>query len=400
MQRLKKTVLVSFFSFFFLMACTGIEHLQEIDKLIDSIKIQFAPDNRVAIFDVHTTGEAGQLVLFGKTNLPLARQALIDSLTALNIQFIDSLRILPTEEIGEKSWGLVTLSVIPLRKKPKYSAEMVSQALLGTPVKVLDKRDNWNLVQTPDQYIGWVNASGIKTITAAGLDNWKISNRYIFSQINGSVWSEPDDKSQPVSDLVLGGIFQVIAKNKNYLKIEIPDGRIGFVKKADCLPFHEWASVQPEAKNIISTAKFLLGRPYLWGGLSTKGIDCSGLIKVAYFSQGVILSRDASQQALYGKILMISNSSIFKAGDLLFFGRNKSHITHVAMYIGDDHYIHSSGRVKISSLNPHDGDFSSSRKKDLVSASRILNSLNTEQIIQVKQHPWYNMGIKENSKQD
>ena len=373
-----------------LVSCLQNTDTSKVNQLIEGIRNQFAPDKRVAIFEVQPTVQSGQLVLNGKTNLPEAHQSLIDSLSSLDIHFIDSLKILPAEELGEKNWGLITLSVIPLRKTPNYSAEMVSQALLGTPVKVLDKKGGWYLIQTPDQYIGWTNSSNLTTVTAAELNHWRKSNRYVFIQINGSAWSEPDDKSERVSDMLLGNLFEVSGKNKNYLHIQFPDGRTAFVKASDCLPFQEWASIQPESQNIIGMAKLLLGYPYLWGGTSTKAVDCSGMVKTAYFSQGVILARDASQQARYGEILTISDSTKFQPGDLLFFGKNKDRITHVGMYIGDNRYIHSSGRVKINSLDPQAKDYNLGRKKDLVSASRILNSLNTKEIIPIKDHPWYN----------
>jgi len=133
----------------------------------------------------------------------------------------------------------------------------------------------------------------------------------------------------------------------------------------------------------------MLGRRYLWGVTSTKGIDCSGFTKTSYFSQGIMLARDASQQALYGEELDVSNFN-FQPGDLLFFGRSKDRITHVGMYIGNDRFIHSSGRVRINSFNPDDDDYEQGRKKSLVAACRVLNSLNTGQIIPIKDHLWYN----------
>ncbi|MFV0266991.1 MAG: NlpC/P60 family protein, partial [Draconibacterium sp.] len=305
------------------------------------------------------------------------------------IQVVDSIRILPGEQLGEQVWGLVTLSVIPMRKTPDYAAEMVSQTLMGTPIKLLDKEDGWYRIQTPDQYIGWVNGSGIVSLSQSELNNWKASNRYIFTQISGSVLEAPKADAAPVSDLVLGCIFEAGQQTNGFMQVKFPDGREGFVPTADCALFSEWEAITPKVENIIASAKKLLGRPYLWGGTSTKGVDCSGFTKTAYYSQGVMLARDASQQALYGEQLDITDFQ-FQPGDLLFFGRSKERITHVGLFIGNDRFIHSSGRVKINSFNPEDEDYEEGRKKSLVAACRVLNSLNTGQIIPIKDHPWYN----------
>ena len=373
-----------------LSSCSSPDQISKIDKITAEVTSKYAPDKRIAVFEAKATKDTdGKIKLTGKTNLKDAHAFLLDTLSSLNVQITDSIRLLPDATIGEKSWGLVTLSAAPLRKHPAYSAEMVSQAIMGTPVKVFEKQGGWYLIQTPDQYIGWINSSSISTQTTSEHEAWKKSDRYVYNQNGGSVQSEPNENSEPVSDLVLGCIFEMTGKSKSYLHVQFPDGRSGYVKAADCITFNQWTSIQPVADKIIAEAKQLLGRPYLWGGTTTKGIDCSGFVKTAYYSQGVILARDASQQARYGEILDVSKFQ-FQPGDLLFFGRNKNHITHVGMYIGNNHYIHSSGRVQINSFNPDDEDFSLARKESLVSASRILNSLDSEQIISIKNHPWYN----------
>lgn len=373
-----------------LLSCSSPDQTSRVGKITEEVTNKFAPDKRVAVFEVQAAEDTdGKIKLTGKTNLEDAHAFLLDTLKGLNLLVTDSIRLLPDGTIGEKNWGLVTLSVAPLRKKPAYSAEMVSQAIMGNPVKVFEKQGGWYLVQTPDQYIGWISSSALFTQTASQLGNWKKSDRYVYNQHSGLLLSKQKENSLPVSDLVLGCIFEVTGKSKTYLQVQLPDGRSGYVTATDCITFNQWASIQPVADKVIAEAKQLLGYPYLWGGTTTKGVDCSGFVKTAYYSQGVILARDASQQARYGEILDVSNFQ-FQPGDLLFFGRSKDHITHVGMYIGNGHYIHSAGRVQINSLNPDDEDFSSARKKSLVSASRILNSLDSEQIISIKNHPWYN----------
>ena len=371
-------------------ACQSPNQNTSFDALIEEVSNKFAPDKRVAVlnFDIESTG-AKTVVLKGETNLKEAHSFLLDTMAGMDLQVLDSMRILPDAQLADKTWGLVTLSVIPMRKNPKYSAEMVSQTIMGTPVKLLDKKGGWYLVQTPDQYLGWVYSSGIASLTEPELDAWKKSDRSVFMAINGAALEAPQNDAAVVSDLVLGNIFEVEQTTKGFHKIKLPDGREGFVKAGDCENFNEWKIKTADAENIIKTARKMLGSPYLWGGTSAKGIDCSGFTKTSYFSQGVMLARDASQQALYGEKLDISTFE-FQPGDLLFFGRSKDRITHVGMYIGNDHFIHSSGRVRINSFNPDDEDYEPGRKKSLVAACRVLNSLNTGQIIPIKDHPWYN----------
>lgn len=371
-------------------ACNSPKQNESFDTLKAEIEQRFAPDKRVAVlnFDIEST-DAKTVVLKGETNLEEAYSFLLDTLAGMGISVVDSVRLLPDAQLEDKTWGLVTLSVIPMRKNPKYSAEMVSQAIMGTPIKVLDKKGGWYLIQTPDKYLGWVSGSGIERLNESGIKDWKSADRYVFTSTFGSALEAPKSNAPVISDLVLGNIFEVVREDKGFLEIKLPDGRTGFVKAEDCLGFSEWETRTPEADQIITAAKTMLGSPYLWGGTSTKGIDCSGFTKTSYFSQGIMLARDASQQALYGEQLSVSDFN-FQPGDLLFFGRSKNRITHVGMYIGDDRFIHSSGRVRINSFNPDHEDYEPGRKKTLVAACRVLNSLNTGQIIPIKDHPWYN----------
>jgi cell wall-associated NlpC family hydrolase len=117
-------------------------------------------------------------------------------------------------------------------------------------------------------------------------------------------------------------------------------------------------------------------------------MDCSGFVKTVFYSQGIILARDASQQAKYGEAVDISNSNNLQPGDLMFFGRSAQKITHVGIYLGNGDFIHSSGKVHISSNNPDDPKYVPER--NFVAARRILNSTGTEGIVRVKDHEWYN----------
>jgi hypothetical protein len=260
---------------------------------------------------------------------------------------------------------------------------------MGTPMKILDYQEGWYKVQTPENYIGWMGEKELQRITETQLELWKKSNRYFYNRINGTVFSSPDKKKLVISDLVLGNLFEVETEVKGFLKMRFPDGRTGFVKKTDCISWQEWTGRKPDANTIVQIASQMMGIPYLWGGSSPKSMDCSGLTKIAYFSQGIILARDASQQARYGEHPDFSNHNNLQPGDLLFFGRNAQRITHVGIYLGKEEYLNASGYVRINSLDPKDPRYKLTEKKNLVSASRIVNSRNTEGIVLVKDHSWY-----------
>jgi SH3-like domain-containing protein len=375
----------------YLLYSSGPNDENKVRQIVSLIQARFAPDHRTAIDQVEVTTVAGKIILKGITDIPVAKKALLDSLGALKIPFADSVKVLPDSALGDKTWGLVALSVANLRGGPGHANELVSQALMGTPLMVLQYADGWYRVQTPDYYIGWMEGSGIQRLSEAELNQWKQSSRYVFNRISGNAFESPDEGSLEVSDLVLGDLFVVEAAVNGFLKMQTPDGRTGYVRSSDCLSWSEWTGQKPVAAAVIAVARKMLGMPYLWGGTSTKSVDCSGLTKTAYFSQGIILARDASQQARYGEHPDFSDFHNLQPGDLLFFGRDEQHVTHVALYMGDGKYIHSSGLIRINSLDPDDPKYDATLKKKLLGSARVLNSLNTEGITLVKDHPWYSV---------
>ena len=355
---------------------------------LQSLQKELVPDKRVAILDIELKDTLQPVVvIFGETNLLDAKAQVIRFLNEKKISFVDSIRLLPDVSLGDKTWALATLSVSNLRSLPGDASELVSQAVMGTPMKVLDIKGGWFRVQTPDYYIGWMDKGELTRFTKEEMALWKNSNRWLFNQISGTLSEKPRKKGNIVSDLVMDDLFEVEKKVNRFLKVRLPDGRVGYIRKNQCIAFEEWSQLEPTAEKIISIAKKMNGFPYLWGGTSTKAVDCSGLVKLAYFSQGIILPRDASQQAMFGKAVDFKRIENLQPGDLLFFGRSLQRITHVGIYIENGNFINSSGKVHISSIVPGDAKFNSARNN--VAACRVLNALNTEGITRVKDHPWY-----------
>lgn len=356
-------------------------------EIVDSIKTQYAPDKRVSVWSVETRESDNGLLLIGKVDQPQAKAALLQSLESYDYKVIDALDVLPSQKM-EKKWALVTISVACMRAEPRSGSELVSQAIMGTPMRVLEDHDGMVLVQTPDNYLGYMTTSSIQMLNDAEFAEWKQSKRYIVTSCNAYIYSNAkEDEDNIVADVTLGNILTLKEKKSDFFMVALPDGRCGYIHKSKVMDLVQWAE-QPFDINLIErNAKRMLGTPYLWGGMSTKMVDCSGFVKTLYFSNGIILQRDASQQAKNGKIIdWKSWQDEAQKGDLIFIGSKKGRVTHVAMYLEDGKYIHSSGRVKINSMNPKDEDF---LDYTFISMSRINGQVNTTGITSVKSHPWY-----------
>ena len=380
----------------FLLLCAGTIVTAQtltyktLSQELQSLQNQLVPDKRVAILDIELkdTLQPG-VVLSGETDSPEAKAQIIRFLNDKRISFVDSVRLLPDSSLGDETRALASLSVSNLRLHPDHTSEMVSQVMMGTPMKVLKSKGSWYRVQTPENYIAWIDSGGLRRYSPTEMEHWKKSDRYLFNLLSGYAYDAPTLKGNIVSDLVLGDLFEVEAKAHRFLRIRMPDGRIGYVRKADCLSYGDWSKSQPNTQSILSFARQMTGFPYLWGGTSSKAIDCSGLVKLAYYSQGIILARDASQQARYGEPIDFNDRNKMQPGDLLFFGRSAEHITHVGIFQGNGYFIHASGRVNIGSIDPGDPKYNPARK--IVAARRITNYLNTKGVVRVKDHPWYSV---------
>lgn len=305
---------------------------------------------------------------------------------------------LPAE--ARNDMALVSVSVTDMKKAPDYQSETVSQAVMGTPVEVTDKESYWYHVVTPEGYSGWTTEQNIAIVTGSEMEAWKKAERLIVSSYFALVTETPAEGSAVLSDCVMGNILvkdnsPEAAGRNGFTPVILPDGRNGYVPSESVAPLKEWmeAAEEPDGEDIVATAKQFLGFPYLWGGLSPKGMDCSGLVKLSYFLNGIILLRDASQQIDTGEALDFSDVSALKAGDLVFFGRvadgaGKRSVSHVGICMGSGMMIHSSLRVRINSLLPGRADSYTGKK--IVGACRILGHQDREPgIVTVLEHPWY-----------
>jgi uncharacterized protein YgiM (DUF1202 family) len=364
-------------SIFFLIGCKEDPNRPEepIQVKLAEIIAEYAPDKRVALFDVTAIKNTNKYILKGETNLPEAVKALKTRLAADSIAFVDSIQVLPADYLGKKTKAIINISAANLRSNPSHSAELATQATLGTIVKVYKQEDDWYYVQTPDKYLAWVDAGGIELADEQKADNWDGDEKIIYTQTYGHAYSGPDENTSFVSDLTAGNMLTILKyTDKNYI-VRFPDGRNAYVRKNEAESYDTWLkNLNPTVETLVSTGKTLMGVPYLWGGTSTKGVDCSGFTKTIYFLNGMVIPRDASQQVHTGiSVDSTRNFEKLQAGDLLFFGTkatdfSKEKVVHVGMWIGDNAFIHASGRVRISSVDK------SSKNYDEYNLNRYLRT--------------------------
>lgn len=373
---------------------------QIIDK-INTAKTNFAPDKRTKLIELSYTNIPKNEYVIQSTEKD-AIDYLSNELKGNNSSVKYSL--FPDTSVHDKKIGVINLSVANMRTKPGHDAEMATQSLLGTKVDILQKAKGEYRVRTPEGYISWVPTASVTAFNTEEFANWNNAKKIIYTTEFGKSYSKADKKSIRVSDLVYGNILALSKESKNFYEVKYPDGRIAFIPKDEAISFDKWVdSRKLTDDNVIASAKTMLGLPYLWGGTSVKGVDCSGFTKTSFLMNGYIIPRDASQQVLAGdKIEILGADGHFdsevalrnlKPADLLFFAGGKANnpnarVTHVALYIGNGEFIHSAGTVRINSMLKSAANYDDFQTRTVVAARRYIGS-SDEQIKQIKDNSYY-----------
>jgi len=238
---------------------------------------------------------------------------------------------------------VVAVPVANMYSKNNENSDVVSQAVMGSNVSTLKKKGKWLQVQTPDNYSGWVRRETLRST-----NGHLYASEGKVAQVNNlfaNVYRETDVTAHaPVVTLPFEARLQVIDEadgdNGRWLKVQLPDGRSGWIQRGDITLSPKILTI-PES---IELAKRFLGIPYLWGGRSSFGYDCSGFTQMLVRSRGINMPRDADLQAAWSGVAPIDRTQL-QAGDLLFFGESAQKITHTGMYIGNGEFIHDTTHV-------------------------------------------------------
>lgn len=283
----------------------------------------------------------------------------------------------------EKRMAVVEFSTSYLRLQPDYESPLETQELMGTVVEIVGEKSYWREVVTPQPYRAWCTDQGLVEMNQEELEAYMAAPKVMFMQLYGHIYAGPSFKSATLCDLVGGDIMRYAGRKGRWTKVMLPSGKTGYVPSKELKEHKGFMSIamgegnsetiSPETTEaIIAEAEKLVGVPYLWGGMSAKGVDCSGLVRISHIMNGILLPRNASQQIKCGDRVELDQ---LQRGDLVFFGtpatgEKPMRVTHVGIYLGDGRIIHSSHRVRINSLIPGEADYYENAHR-LIAAIRL-----------------------------
>lgn len=242
--------------------------------------------------------------------------------------------------------GICHLAIVPCRSEPSDKSEMVTQLLFGDAFEILEEQNSWHRIRIEwDHYECWIDRKQYREISRATFEN-----------LRGNPAPVATDLVSLLTDLKSGNTFPIIAGSS------LPFWYDGDVRIEDAQFRHDGSvrlfNQEPSRDAIIETAFTYLNAPYLWGGRTPFGIDCSGFVQAVFKANGLRIKRDAWQQVEIGDSYSFVEEA--QPGDLAFFDNEEGRITHVGIVAGENRIIHASGKVRLDHYD-HYGIFTPER---------------------------------------
>jgi gamma-D-glutamyl-L-lysine dipeptidyl-peptidase len=325
-----------------------IKHVGDPADLIEAVRREFVPDLRWGVFDVATEQRDGDVVLTGQATHDGAVTALIERLRERDIHPVDRVVRLPDPSFGADRHALVRAAIVPVYAEPRLPSAQISQLVMGMRVEQLSRDGDWVRLRGEDGYLGWTHCGYIQP----GSEEWT------FGWERGST-GEPvvslgadlvDDDGSLLTRLPWGA--RLVRHTGAY---QLPDGGRGTIGGGEVVDVDRLADRFPSrGDSIARTARRWLGAPYLWGGITPNGVDCSGFSQAVMWMHGIALPRDSDLQAVTTVGVEVDlDFDALKAGDLLFFAEPGERVSHVALGLGGPTIIHSAlgnGGVRTNTL--------------------------------------------------
>jgi len=351
--------------------------ISDIKNLIDTANKELKIDSR---FNYHSVslenGESVKIDISSKR----VRDRVIDKMRDFRIESGDSeriiLRALSGTEIAFNCIGRredmllsVRTAVADIRNTPSHRGELITQAIMGEELKGLTREGDWYLVQLPDRYIGWVCSWSVMRVSRCDIQDWNCSVNGMVVENRAVVYSEAGSGESRIGELVSGTFIRLGRVKNGFYSVTLSDGRKGFIVASDIgdLP----AGVVNPGRLIGRAGRFI-GVSYLWGGTTSMGFDCSGLIKRVFQMEGIALPRDSDLQFEISEETDFSEAAHAAPGSLFFFHK-EGVVSHVALSTGAGRFIHSRGEVSAGSLIESDENYDKELAESFCSVRGIIS---------------------------
>lgn len=336
---------------------------ERLPLYVDYFRSKLANDTRLFAFEVKPHVEAsGKVSLQGFVEFSQTRDGLIEFLQVLGFEVSDEqLKTMPDADLGKQRYGLVKSTHTLSYSSPNKPRSVVTDCLLGEPLYLLREQDGHFLVHSGEGYLGYVAASDVYRVSAKKFDLFPTSRAVRILEThtmdNGFV-------------IPAGALLKRLPGEGENFVCALPTGEVVELPPEKCEPSDPPTDAIERA---IEVGKRMLGTPYHWGGKTSSGVDCSGLVQVAFSTCGVHLPRDSNQQFLLGQLTATRwHRSGLRRGDTLYFLGTNGRIRHTALYLGGDRFLQAEmPAANIRSLNPEHDDYDERRDKSFAFGKRL-----------------------------
>lgn len=340
--------------------------MDRLHALVERVRRDSAPDARSHIFEVAVETRGEEIALVGATTLPDAADSLLAQAASIHPAVVrDEIVRLPDPALGAERAAIVRAACVPLYAQPRLPAPQISELVTGMRADVLARQASWLRVRCQDGYLGWVHTGYVLT----GTDSWAAAwcDEVVRSGAISLGVELADAQGRLSARLPWGA--RVVREGEHLV---LPDGRRGVAVGGEVIDLQCAGERFPQTRDaIVGTALRWLGVPYLWGGITPAGADCSGFVQAVLGMHGIALPRDSDMQAAAGT--PVATDDVLPA-DLLFFAENGKRVTHVALSLGGTHIVHAAlgnGGVAVDDLT-EDAPLPRRLRDSLVAVRRIL----------------------------